>query len=166
MRFPLIAIVMSSIGLFAAAASAQQPSAPQAPASEPHNNSYVPDLGDIMETTQLRHFKLSYAGSVKNWNLANYELAQIKASLENAARFYPDFANIALAKLIKDISEPALAQVGESIKTGNSAAFARAFDKLTQACNSCHQAAGFSFIVIRVPTASPFSNQLFAPKAE
>jgi len=27
---------------------------------------YVPDLGDIMETAQLRHFKLSYAGTVKN----------------------------------------------------------------------------------------------------
>jgi len=32
-------------------------------------------LSDIMIATQLRHFKLWDAGRVKNWGLANYELA-------------------------------------------------------------------------------------------
>jgi len=152
--------------LCAAIAQGQQPSASPPRTGEPHTETYVPDLGDIMETAQLRHFKLSYAGTVKNWDLANYELSQIRKSLENAARLYPYFGNIALAKLITDISEPALTQVGDAIKAENSAAFLRTFDKLTQACNSCHQAAGFGFIVIRVPTASPFSNQLFPPSRQ
>lgn len=149
--------------LCAAVARGQQPSASPQRTGEPQTASYVPDLGDIMETAQLRHFKLSYAGTVKNWDLANYELSQIRNSLENAARLYPHFGNIALANLIADMSEPALTQVGNAIKAEDSVAFFRAFDKLTQACNSCHQAAGFGFIVIRVPTASPFSNQLFPP---
>jgi hypothetical protein len=51
--------------------------------------SYVPRLGDIMEVTQLRHFKLWYAGKAKNWRLANYELKQIKDSFQDATRFYP-----------------------------------------------------------------------------
>ena len=38
------------------------------------------------------------------------------------------------------------------------------FDKLTNVCNSCHERAGRTFIIIRKPTfPSPYSNQLFAP---
>lgn len=164
-RLLVLAAIVASLGLCAALAQGQQPSASQ-PRTEAQGNSYVPDLGDIMETAQLRHFKLSYAGTVKNWILADYELAQITKSLLNTAKLYPDFANIAQAKLVREISEPALAQVGDAIKAKDSDAFARTFSKLTQACNSCHQAAGFGFIVIRVPTASPFSNQLFSPSRE
>jgi hypothetical protein len=119
-----------------------------------------------METTQLRHLKLSYAGSVRNWTLAGYELGQIRKSLRSAANLYPEFDNVPVAKLIREISEPELAQVGEAIKAGDSAVFTRAFAKLTEACNSCHKEAGVGFVVIRVPTASPFSNQLFAPGRE
>jgi len=165
-RSLVLAIVVSSMGLFAAAAQGQQPGTPQPQTVEPQNHSYVPDLGDIMETTQLRHFKLSFAGHETNWKLANYELSQIRKSFDEAAKFYPDFANVALAKLIAEISEPALKQVGDSISAEDSAAFSRAFGKLTDACNSCHQAAGFGFIAIRVPTSSPFSNQSFSPNRE
>jgi len=31
---------------------------------------YDPTLGDLMGMTQLRHFKLSYAGRSENWELA------------------------------------------------------------------------------------------------
>ena len=36
---------------------------------------FVPRLNDMMVATQLRHFKLWYAGIVQNWALANYELS-------------------------------------------------------------------------------------------
>ena len=162
MRRVIVALVASSLGFHAVARGepASQPGPPAA-ASEP--GAYVPDLGDIMETMQLRHFKLSYAGSVKNWKLADYELTEIKKSFRNAARFYPTFGNVALAKLIDDISEPALARIGDAIKAQDDAAFGRVFSQLTEACDSCHQAAGYGFITIRVPTASPFSNQSFPP---
>ena len=51
-------------------------------------DTYVPTLGDIMGATQLRHFKLWYAGELRNWELASYELGQIEDSLINAARLY------------------------------------------------------------------------------
>jgi len=51
---------------------------------------YSPRLADIMVATQLRHFKLWYAGQVKNWPLANYELAQIRATFDDTTRLYPD----------------------------------------------------------------------------
>ena len=80
-RFTLPIAVVSSLVLCAAAvAEGPQPSGPPR-TEEPQAGSYVPDLGDLMETAQLRHLKLSYAGSAKNWELANYELAQIRRSL-------------------------------------------------------------------------------------
>lgn len=163
MRLLVLALIGASIGLCAAIAQAQQPNAP---ASQTASNGYKPDLSDIMETMQLRHSKLSYAGTVNNWILADFELSQIKRSLDNAASLYPEFDHVALAKLVHDISEPALARIGDAIKAKDNAGFARAFATLTDACNSCHQSAGFGFIVIRVPTASPFSNQLFAPNSQ
>jgi hypothetical protein len=47
---------------------------------------YVPRLSDIMVATQLRHFKLWYAGIVQNSPLANYELAQTDRPFPQKAR--------------------------------------------------------------------------------
>jgi len=49
---------------------------------------YVPRLGDIMNTAQIRHMKLWFAGKSANWELAAYEARQLKASLAEAASFY------------------------------------------------------------------------------
>jgi hypothetical protein len=37
------------------------------------------------------------------------------------------------------------------------------FDKLTAACNACHQSARHPFIVVQRPTGNPYTNQSFAP---
>jgi len=42
-----------------------------------------------MSMTQFRHFKLWYAGREKNWNVAKYELGQIRASFGDAMTYYP-----------------------------------------------------------------------------
>ena len=36
----------------------------------------------------------------------------------------------------------------------------------TQGCNACHQSMGRGYIVMRVPTEQPFSNQLFPPQGK
>ncbi len=110
-----------------------------------------------------RDLKLSFAGSLKNWNLADFEVAQINKSFRRAAQLYPVFGNVPVARLIAEISEPVLAEVKKSIKDRDSGAFLKSFDKLTTACNSCHQEAKLGFIKMQVPTASPFSNQVFPP---
>lgn len=125
---------------------------------------YSPRLGDIMVATQLRHFKLWYAGQVKNWDLANYELAQVRATFDDATRLYP---NIPVANMTT-MTQPA-DEVGSAIEAKDSAKFAKAFHRLTSACNSCHEAAGFGFIAIKEPRlspieTSPFSDELFSPK--
>jgi len=122
---------------------------------------YAPGLGDIMGTIQWRHLKLSYAANLKNWDLASYELGQIQESLISAARLYQNIP----VEQIGMIQQPLIA-LADAIKNKNSQHFARAFADLTNACNSCHAAANVAFIAIRVPTASPFTNQSFAPKGK
>jgi hypothetical protein len=50
-----------------------------------------------------------------------------------------------------------------AIATQDFGKFSAAFDHLTTACNSCHQAANRAFIAIRRPTQSNFSNLDFSP---
>ncbi len=120
---------------------------------------YAPRLADIMGATQMRHLKLWYAGTEKNWPLANYELGRIRASFEDAMRFYPD---VPVADMTT-MTRPAAA-IDTAIHVKDPAKFAAAFGELTAACNSCHRSQGIGFIAIKRPTSSPFSNQSFPPK--
>ncbi len=114
-----------------------------------------------MSTTQFRHLKLGYAGQVANWPLAHYEMALMRQSFEQAARSYPGVGNVPFAEFVKTKSTPALDEIGRAIAAQNRQGFAVAFEKLTDACNSCHQASGFGFVVIRVPTLSPSAIRSF-----
>jgi hypothetical protein len=60
--------------------------------------------------------------------------------------------------------DPPLKSIESAIAARNGAAFSKAFGELTTGCNSCHQSIGRGFIVMKVPTASPFSNQSFSPR--
>ena len=118
---------------------------------------YVPRLNDIMVATQLRHFKLWYAGAVRNWPLAKYELAQIRTDIDDAKGFYPKISGSDMTIMI-----PACVEVDSAIKAKDSAKFFSAFGKLTAECNSCHEAAGFGYIKIREPKLSPIETSPFS----
>jgi hypothetical protein len=123
------------------------------------DNAYAPSLGDIMGQTQLRHIKLWFAGKLQNWDLATYELGQIKQSLATAAALYQAIP----AEDVINTADPMQA-IRAAIEAKDGTKFAAAFADLTQACNACHQHIGRGYIVIQLPTASPFSDQSFAPR--
>jgi cytochrome c553 len=118
---------------------------------------YVPRLNDIMVAAQLRHFKLWYAGVVQNWPLANYELAQIRASIEDAKNLYPNNSTPNMSTMA-----PVADELDSAIKAKDSLKFSQGFMKLTAACNSCHEAAGVGFIKIREPKLSPLETSPFS----
>ena len=123
---------------------------------------YVPTLNLLMVATQLSHFKLWYAGTVQNWPLANYELAQIRTGIDRTRHLYPNNAHSNMAKMT-----PAADEVENAIKARDSVKFSAAFSKLTAECNACHEATGFGFIRMRDPRlspieTSPFSDELFS----
>jgi len=132
-------------------------------ATQPVKEPYEPGLGEFMTATQLRHAKLWFAGKDDNWNLAAYEIDEIKEGLEDAARLHPTFDGVPVAEMIKTIINPRIERLEKAVERKNSTQFIAAFDELTNGCNSCHAGAGKPFIHIQRPTEPPLTNQNFAP---
>jgi hypothetical protein len=133
-------------------------------AAQPAREPYQPGLGEFMTATQLRHAKLWFAGEQNNWDLAAYEIDEVKEGLEDAARLFPTFDGFPVAEMIKTIIDPRIEEVEKAVRAKSSIKFAAAFDELTSGCNSCHAAASKPFIRIQRPIASPLTNQNFAPE--
>jgi len=129
-----------------------------APLAVAQQELYRPPLGDIMGKIQLRHIKLWFAGKLENWELATYEADEIRAGLEKAADLYRGIP----VELMTNTADPIQA-IRDAIAAKDGAAFAKGYSDLTVACNACHQGIGRGFIVIQVPTASPFTDQSFSP---
>jgi hypothetical protein len=123
------------------------------------NEPIVPRLGDIMNGVQARHIKLWFAGKAQNWELAGYELQQLKAGVLQAALLYEGIPVTNVTTMTKPVQS-----VADAIEAKDLKRFARAVGELTNGCNSCHQSMERRFIVIQAPTASPFSNQVFSPQ--
>ncbi len=147
-----LGLLGSPIGLAVAQSGIDLPSTDQ---------QYVPKLGDIMNAAQTRHSKLWFAAKAGNWDLAGYELGQLKASLVEAAMLY---SGIPVSN-VTTLSAP-LKSVSDAIDAKDSRRFAKAFGELTDGCNSCHRSMQRAFIVMRQPAEGPFGNQVFPPQGK
>jgi hypothetical protein len=119
-----------------------------------------------MSATQMRHAKLWFAGDAQNWDLAAFELDEIKEGLGDATRLHPTHEGIPVGDMIKASLDEPLAGLAKAIEAKDKNEFTRAFDVLTETCNGCHTAAAHAFIKIKRPTAPPVSNQDFAPASK
>ena len=146
-----LALLIGLLAISTAALSAEERSA----------QSYVPGLGEIMSLQQMRHAKLWLAGSRRNWELAAYELDELREGFEDASSQHPTNDGVPVAAMIKSLTPGPLDAIGKAVEAKNPAAFAKAFDSLTNACNACHRAAKHGFIRIKRPGASAFGNQDF-----
>jgi hypothetical protein len=147
--------------LLALAAAADDARAQSADASK---GPYAPGLADIMIMTQIRHAKLWLAGDVGNWDLADYEIDELKEGLEDVVKYFPKYKDIPVGQMIEGTIMAPIGEVEGAIKARDRARFVAAYNNLTAACNTCHQSANRPFIVIQRPTGSAFPNQSFAPK--
>jgi hypothetical protein len=137
---------------------------PARAAEEGAKETYASGLGEIMSLQQMRHLKLWFAGQAKNWPLADYELDELKEGFDDVVKFFPVKDDMKIGDMAGSTVVPVLPDVKSAIEAKDAAKFAAAFDKLTAACNACHQASNHAFIVIQRPTTSPYTNQLFTPK--
>ena len=147
-HFYIVGLVMSLIAV--------QIATGRSGVAESGNEQHVPRLADIMSTTQVRHMKLWFAGASSNWKLAAYELRQLKESLVEAASLYPGIP----VNNVTTMAEPVQA-LADAVETRGTQAFSKTFGLLTASCNACHQSMAHDFIVMKTPTLSPFSNQVF-----
>jgi hypothetical protein len=75
----------------------------------------------------------------------------------------PRYQNVPVGDMIDAIITGTIIDLEKAIAARDLGKFSAGFDKLTEACNSCHQAANRGFITIKRPAQSNFSNQDFAP---
>lgn len=123
------------------------------------NNVYKPGFGEFMGNIQGHHIKLWYAGINRNWKLADFELKEIRETVEDIQKFESDREESKVIGML----EPALDNVDTAIARQDPAAFKANFQSLTNTCNACHKAVHFEFNVVKIPDSQPFSNQEFKP---
>lgn len=125
---------------------------------------YVPGLGEFMTSAvQPHHIKIWMAGHANNWPLAEYEAKELRETFEDIATYQGTWNNFPIAKLAESNLVPPLDEMDKAIKDKNAAGFKKAYDRVTAACNSCHQATGNEFVSVKTPSGAEFPDQDFAP---
>ena len=124
---------------------------------------YMPGLGEFMLAAQLHHTKLWFAGDAGNWDLASYEIDEMKESLSNASKYYPKSDDFDVAGGMKANIEAPLDRIGKAVDGKDKAGFASAFTALTNGCTNCHASSKHAFIRIQKPTTAELTNQNYAP---
>jgi hypothetical protein len=124
------------------------------------NNTYKPGLGEFMSAIQMHHAKLWFAGVNGNWQLADFEINEIKEIIDDIQKFCPERPE---TKSLKDFLLPGIDSVYHAIGKQDIEIFKDKFAYLTTSCNNCHRANGFGINVVTIPTSPPVSNQDFRP---
>src|SRR3977135_2813510 len=134
-------------------------SAAQSQPKEP----FTPGLGEIMTLQQMRHLKLWYAVQAGNWPLADYELDELKEGFEDIVKYHPTHDDVPTGTMATAVVDGEVAALNKGLGAEDRKQFTAGFDKLTAACNACHQSTKHAFIVVQRPTGNPDTNQAFAP---
>ena len=157
--------------LFAPAVSAQTPV--PSPAKEVPKETtkdapkaYVPGLEQFMNLILIEHNKLWFAAKARNWPLAAYELGEIKEIMGDVQDFVPTFKGLPLADMLDAVITKEIAGLEKAVEAKDFKTFAAGYDKLTAACNACHQGTENRFIVIQRPSRPAFTNQDYRPHQE
>ena len=111
-------------------------------------------LSDLMIRLQLQHAKLWFAGKLRNWGLADYELQQIDANLAATGKLQPAPSQANRAKQQLD-------SVRQAIDSRDLPGFMTSYAAMTNECNTCHRSSGYASIAIQIPLTLPVPNQLF-----
>lgn len=120
------------------------------------------ELADAMTNLQRHANKLWFAGKNKNWELANFYAHEIEEAMEEIEKREVMEEDINISKLIPLMGYPAVKKVEESIKQEDIEAFNLEYANLITNCNSCHKAAKYSMIQIKIPDQPVFDNQIYS----
>lgn len=123
------------------------------------DDSYRPGLGEFMSGIQMHHAKLWFAGTNKNWKLADFEIGEIEETVGDIKKYCTDRPEVKSIPMI----DPAIDSLKNAIKQQDLPSFNRSYTLLTNTCNNCHHATSHEFNVIVIPTAPPVTNQNFKP---
>jgi hypothetical protein len=166
--FLTFAAVLLPLTAVAQAPSAPPVSAPPAAiapaAADTASKAYIPGIEQFMNVIQSEHAKLWYAASARNWELAAYQLGEIKEIMSDVEDLYPKFKDLPLGQMLDNVITGPIANLEKTLDAKDFAKFSAGYGKLTDACNACHQATGNGFVVIQRPANPGFPNQDFRPR--
>ena len=121
------------------------------------DSAFAPGLGEFMVSIQLHHAKLWFAGKNGNWELANFELGEIREDLDGIQRHNKDRPEVRDLAMIFSPLDSVQSAIGQK----DQVAFNRGFIFLTNTCNNCHQVTKHGFNKIKIPDSPPVTNQVF-----
>ena len=121
------------------------------------DSSYSPGLGEFMLSIQMHHAKIWFAGKNGNWDLANFEIDEIRETIGDINKYCTDRPEISSLPMI----DQPLDSLKLAITKKNIEAFKSSFILLTNTCNNCHKVTKHGFNVIKIPDIPPVPNQLF-----
>lgn len=119
----------------------------------------APGLGEFMTTIQLHAGKLWFAAKATNWQLAEYELDELKETMETAKALNAEKNGVKISAVLDSVLQTQIAQLAEAIKRKSPSDFQKSYDETLSACNGCHSEAGYKFIQIVRPSSAPVPNQ-------
>ena len=119
----------------------------------------APGLGEYMSAIQLHASKLWFAGSASNWDLASYELGELGEAIDGAEALHAWRNKVSITPVLQSLVQTQIALLEQSVHSRKIKVFQSAYDQMLETCNGCHQAAGYRFIHVIIPTAPPVTNQ-------
>lgn len=133
-----------------------------ATASSTQSTTYLPSISDMMiATIQPRHERIWRAEQAGDWDFAAYELGNLRGAFGRLGRAHPMDENTPFPDMIEAVTKQSLGDLKSAIDRKDDAEFGKAYDALSEACNSCHQALSHGTIVIGRPTGAPQSDLIF-----
>lgn len=116
-----------------------------------------------MNVILIEHNKLWFAAKARNWELAGYELGEIKEVMGDVQDLVPTFKNLPLNQMLDAVVTKEIVDLEKAVEAKDFKKFAANYDKLNAACNACHQGTENGFVAIQRPTTPAFTNQNYQP---
>jgi hypothetical protein len=154
---PVAIIAVTAAAILATGAPRGVAAGPEAAPSSPHV--YLPSISDLMiATIEPRHERLWRAAQDQNWELAAYELGNLRGAFERLGLAHPTTHDISFPEMITSVTGQPFEGLKSAIQSKDVTSFAKAYADLTDACNSCHQALNHSAVDIRIPSLTSASD--------
>lgn len=109
-----------------------------------------PGLGTVMIEYSNRFSTTYYAAKGGNWDMAAYQLKEMREIQEVGENTRPG-----RAPMLKSFESTHLDKLADAIKAKDWKKFDVAFRHTVEGCNGCHAANGFAFIKYQLPKSSP-----------
>ena len=119
------------------------------------------ELGQQMLELQLRHARLWLAIENKQWDFAQFQVAELREALDGVVEENPADPSLQperLADVLPKFMKPAVDGMMQSFDSQDQKKIETAYDALSAGCTGCHMTAGFSFLVVQRPGARLLDN--------